>query len=333
MTVPDPNATTAPPDDPDEALAAAIEGHLSSDGTGADPASGTVPSDELPASTVASGDAGAEGVGTPAAGPDTTVTPPFDPFAAPPDPAGDPNETVDLFGLKVTRAEAEQLLTAYQFAVSLTPEQYALLQAPPAAPAAPTPAVGAPVTDWEDLDPAAAQILRAQQAEIAQLRDQQFAAAQAQAVTQHRATVEAAFDRFAAAHGLDQPALEGLAARLHRSEILPSMVAAQGGDIGRAVEAGLYTMMMTDPQFAGRAPAATPAAAAADAEIEARKARASGTASGSGSAAPPVSPLNAPAPPPAAGVPARNAREARAAAGNQMFEQLADEFRKHLAAP
>jgi hypothetical protein len=351
MTVPDPNATTAPPPDTsdgtapvddDQALVAQIADHLSSDGPVTDPASGAVPSDEPPAVTgPVVGAPGSDTTQPPAGSPAPAV--PFDPFAPPAVPAaGSEDETVDLFGIKVNRQEAEALLSAFQFASSLTPEQFQLLQTgtAPATPLAAAPAGPAPVAgpaaaqiDWEELDPAVAQVLRAQQAELAQLRDAQAATQQAQAVSQYRITVEQAFDRFAQTYGLDQSAIEHLAGRLHRAELMPGLVASQGGDIGLAVEAGLYTMMATDPAYAGRirTPGST---AAADAEIEARKARASGTASGSGSAVAPVSPLNTgtsvPAPP--AGV-ARTAREARAQNEAQMFRQLADEFRTHLASP
>jgi hypothetical protein len=240
-----------------------------------------------------------------------------DPFAAPIEQASD---TVDLFGLQVSREDAQSLIAAYQFAASLTPAQYEMLQrgetVPPVAPATPS--------EWDEVDPAVRQTIDSQGNELAQLRAQFEQAQATQAAAAARSQVQTGIDDFKSSFGLDDAECERIVTRLRDSQLLPSFVAQAGGDVAEAVKRGLYTAMWTDPVHQQKAQARS---AAADAQIAQRKQRANGVSGSSGST---VSPLNQPAARRDQPAP-RNASEQRAANDKAMFDALAAELRQAVS--
>jgi len=287
---------------------------------------------------------GGEGA-VPAADPDPPVDPEPDPEpvvdpAPVPDPFAPPvqanaPETINAWGLELTQDEFQTLIGAYQFAASLTADQIAQLRAAdnpapgdgtagvPTAPAVPV--AGMTADEWEDVDPAVRQTLAQQQTELATIRAQFEQSQQAQAAAQYRDLVQERIDQFGTKHGLGPEDTERVVTRLRDSGLLPAFVERAQGDVGRAVEEGLFTAMSTDPVYQQRL-AAT--AAAQDAELAAKKQRAGGVAGTSGSS---VSPLGGGARPGPAQAPPANATEARARRAAEAQEGLAAELRAALS--
>lgn len=247
-----------------------------------------------------------EPVETPPAEP-APVDPPapaaLDPFAPPPAPTQP--ETIDFFGVNLSRDEGLALASLYQWAASLTPEQQQAIfeqgaspaTAPPAASPPGTPTPAAPDDD-EFADPKVAEL----QQQIAQLSQQtaaqaqsiaqsQYAAQQQQAAIANKPHADRAVADFQTQYQLADADMDLIRQKLFAHPyILENMHAQSNGDVYRTYLASFETVAWTDPTMRDRLINARAVASQTQQdEIAAKRARASAVA-GSGGSTPRTSP-------------------------------------------
>lgn len=246
-----------------------------------------------------------EPVETPPADAPADPTPPaaIDPFAPPPTPTTP--DTIDFFGVNLSRDEGLALASLYQWAANLTPEQQQAVFEQGASPSivatpapAPTPTATTPDPAFDDEDPAYAE-LRAQIAQLsqqtaAQAQQQQYQAqlaAQQQQAVALRPHAERATADFAAQYQLAPTDMELITTKLASAPDLLERIHAQtAGDAYRTYLTAFETVAWTDPTMRERLIATRAVASQAQQDdLAAKRARAS-SISGSGGSTPRATP-------------------------------------------
>lgn len=272
-----------------DAIAAAMQPASGEDGATIPAVAPETPGEPLDAGVGVEGESDATPPGSPSDATATTAAP-IDPYASPA-PASTP-ESIDFFGVQLTRDEATQLAQLYQWATSLTPEQTAAIDLAQrqAVQQQAQPPAAQPLLDEEDDDPRYAELrshIERLEQQVASTHDA-TAAQQVQAAAQYYAPfAERAAGDIAEQFGLTEADMLSARQKLVGAPELLERIATQtGGDPYATYKAAFETVVWTDPQLRERAVQQQAAAAQQQQQQIAQQKAKAGALAGSGGTVP-----------------------------------------------